>query len=338
VQSLAFSADGRRILTGSADATAKVWDAHTGRELLSFAGHTGSVKSVAFSRDGRSALTSSDNTAKTWNADNGRELLTLKGHKSRVWSAVFSPDGRRILSGSVDGTARLWDATTGRELLTLKGHAGPALSVTFSPDGRRILTGGWQPLARLWTTASSDEVEAWQSEDDARKQDAKFHSVLAELGKSVAKMNWDEADAYLAVAEKLIPENRQPELEQTRFKILMGRKDYLAAYELAERLSDAHLDDAELQNELAWKIVTDGAIETRGLGIAEKIATRANNAAEGQVPSILDTLARVLFMQGKSEEPIRLQEQAVALDESKAKEGLQKTLESYRKGELPKPE
>ena len=82
--SVAFSPDGQRIVTGSGDQTAKVWEAASGRELLTLKGHTLRSVSVAFSPDGQRIVTgSADQTAKVWEAASGRELLTLKGHSAR---------------------------------------------------------------------------------------------------------------------------------------------------------------------------------------------------------------------------------------------------------------
>jgi len=82
---VAFSPDGRRIVTGSWDDTAKVWDAASGKVLLTLKGHIDWVRSVAFSPDGRRIATGSDDrTAKVWDAASGSEMLTLKGHTDRV--------------------------------------------------------------------------------------------------------------------------------------------------------------------------------------------------------------------------------------------------------------
>ncbi len=77
--SVAWSPDGKRLATGSDDQTAKVWDAASGKELLTLRGHAGSVYSVAWSPDGKRLATGSwDKTAKVWDAASGQELLTLR--------------------------------------------------------------------------------------------------------------------------------------------------------------------------------------------------------------------------------------------------------------------
>jgi hypothetical protein len=75
VYSVAFSADGKRIVSGSEDNTLKVWDAATGQETLTLKGHTGWVYSVAFSPDGKRIVSGSwDNTLKVWDARLGQEM------------------------------------------------------------------------------------------------------------------------------------------------------------------------------------------------------------------------------------------------------------------------
>ncbi len=160
--SVAFSPDGKRIVTGSLDATAKVWDAQSGKELLTLKGHSSSVMSVAFSPDGTRIVTgSTDGTAKVWDAQSGKELLTLSMGSS-VNSVAFSPDGRRIVTGNAEAgssdAAKVWDAQSGKELLTLRA-ASNVDSVAFSPDGRRIATGSYfYATAKVWDAQSGKEL------------------------------------------------------------------------------------------------------------------------------------------------------------------------------------
>jgi WD40 repeat protein len=105
----AYSPDGRRIVTSSADKTARIWDAATGKLLLVLRGHVLGVQYAAFSADSKRVVTGSDDdTARIWDAETGAELFTLAGHKGPVLTAAFSPDGRHIATGSADGTVRIW--------------------------------------------------------------------------------------------------------------------------------------------------------------------------------------------------------------------------------------
>jgi WD40 repeat protein/phage FluMu protein Com len=153
VHSVAFSADGTRIVTGGLDHTIGVWDAATGREMVTLV-HAGGVKSVSFSPDGRRIVSGSDDkTLRVWDAVTGQETLTLvhtidkqsPSFSPRVTCVGFSPNGKLIASGSVDqfrgeGTIKVWDATTGQETLKVI-HAGDVNGIAFSPDGKRLVVG-----------------------------------------------------------------------------------------------------------------------------------------------------------------------------------------------------
>ena len=113
----AFRPDGKCLATAGDDSTVKVWDAATGREMLTLRGHTQGVLSVAWHPDGkRLASASRDQTVKVWDAVTGKEILSLRGHTSFVWSVAWSPDGTRLVSAGADRTIRVHDATRGYAL------------------------------------------------------------------------------------------------------------------------------------------------------------------------------------------------------------------------------
>jgi WD40 repeat protein/sterol desaturase/sphingolipid hydroxylase (fatty acid hydroxylase superfamily) len=117
VYSAALSPDGGRAVTGSFDATVKVWDAATGTVTHTLTGHAGPVYSVAASGDGQRIVSGGkDGTVRVWDAVTGHELLSLTGHTDSVTGVAVSADGRRIVSGSRDGTVKVWDAQVSETL------------------------------------------------------------------------------------------------------------------------------------------------------------------------------------------------------------------------------
>ena len=159
VTSVAFSPDGDRVLTGSWDGTARVWDAVTGEPVTGPLEHGGNVVSVAFSPDGDRVLTGSwDGTARVWDAVTGEPVTGPLEHGGNVVSVAFSPDGARVLTGSSDETARVWDAVTGEPVTGPLEHGGNVVSVAFSPDGDRVLTGSWDGTARVWDAVTGEPV------------------------------------------------------------------------------------------------------------------------------------------------------------------------------------
>ncbi|MCV2441286.1 WD40 repeat domain-containing protein [Paucibacter sp. DJ2R-2] len=175
VQSLAFSADGRTMVSGSADGYLRLWDAKSGRPV---GGQIGERKhyrwampwmftskgrrhwsgespsnAVAFSPDARSVASgSSDWTLRIWDVQTGQPIgEPMRGHEGEVRSVAFSPDGRLVVSGSDDKTLQLWDAKTGKPIGDpMRGHESRVIGVAFSPDGQRLVSGGADASVCIW--------------------------------------------------------------------------------------------------------------------------------------------------------------------------------------------
>jgi WD40 repeat protein len=160
VYCVAFSRDGRTILSASWDNRLHLWDAASGKELRSFRGHERLVRGLAFSPNGSQALSASlDATLRLWDVTSARHLRCFKGHGNEVLGAAFSPDGKLLVSGSNDKTVRLWSARTGKEVRRINDR-DRAWVVNVSPDGRLLASaGGYKELTvRLWDVSTGSLV------------------------------------------------------------------------------------------------------------------------------------------------------------------------------------
>jgi WD40 repeat protein/serine/threonine protein kinase len=155
VRSVRFNPDGSRIVTASADGTARVWNAINGQPITEPLGHSGEVLTAQFSRDGRMIVTASqDRTARVWDAQSGQPITEPLVHLDHVHWAEFSPDSERVVTASSDNTVCIWNVRTGRPIMPPLPHPRMVGRAVFRPDGRRIATASIDRMARIWDAST----------------------------------------------------------------------------------------------------------------------------------------------------------------------------------------
>ena len=155
-----ISPDGKLLVTGSWDRSAKIWDIATGKAVRKLDGlHQGYINSVEFSPDGQTILTASDDgIARLWDVATGKPTGSIfapfSGRAPRIHQARFSSDGEQVLTTTSFKTARIFDRHTGAILQTLVGHEWAVLCGEFSRDGEKVITGSEDNTARIWNAST----------------------------------------------------------------------------------------------------------------------------------------------------------------------------------------
>jgi len=274
VTAVAFSPDGRTVLTGSHDGMAQLWRVEDGSPIGNAVRHGAAVRAVAFSPNGRTVLSGSDDgIACLWQVEEGSIIDNWLQHKTRVRGAAFSPDGITVLTGSHDGKARLWRVEDGAPIGKAFEHGARdgtwVTAVAFSPDGRIVATGGRDAATRLWRT--EDGVKIGKSLLDIGVLATVTGVAFGADGQTVlTSRNDGTVRVWQAYSADLVAELLTQELPIHTMEVSAHGR--YAAFASDRRIHLARLDEKKLSETKDWFFPYTGKI--RGLHFADNTGQR----------------------------------------------------------------
>jgi len=163
------SSDGGAIyaMSGSDDKTARLWELPSGKQVLKLE-DTDKVTAVAFSNNGKFALTGTNNGQVTlWTIPDGGKYKTMKGHRSVITAAEFTPNGKYVITSSADSTLRLWNVETGTVEKKYLGHEAKVNGVSISPDGKQFVSVSDDGNALVWELMTEELVGVYDGHKGA---------------------------------------------------------------------------------------------------------------------------------------------------------------------------
>ncbi|MFL5629161.1 MAG: protein kinase domain-containing protein, partial [Ktedonobacteraceae bacterium] len=155
VKSVAWSPDGKYIVSGSLDGTAHVWEATTDRKITEYKGHRYGINSVDWSPEGMYIASGEFETVKIWEFSTSKLITEYNEHSTYVSSVAWSPNSKYIASSNgFNETEYIWEAATGKKITEYNGHRGNVFTVAWSPDGKYIASGSVDKTVHVWEAAT----------------------------------------------------------------------------------------------------------------------------------------------------------------------------------------
>src|SRR5262249_52573666 len=168
-----------------------IWEVDGGTPVATLVGHRDDITAVAFSADGKEALTAgADGTAKLW-AVPASELMLSKAGTAEIGAVSFSRDGKRLVSAGYDKKARVWDPIAGQLLFDLEGHDNIVVAAAFADDGTGMATGSYDQTVRVWNAKTGREIANLRGHDNAVRAVAIDATRIISAGADATVRSWN---------------------------------------------------------------------------------------------------------------------------------------------------
>jgi WD40 repeat protein/serine/threonine protein kinase len=166
ITAVAFTPDGRFVLSGGEDGSITLWDVESGEPIRQFTGHADIITQILLNREGTQVLTSSlDRAAILWNFEDGQLLRRFTGHLGGVNGVDFNSNETAIVTGANDSRIFIWDIETGQALQRFTGSDSPIMSVQFSTDNQQLLSSSLNGNTSVWRIETAEELQVWAREN-----------------------------------------------------------------------------------------------------------------------------------------------------------------------------
>jgi WD40 repeat protein len=256
VFSLAFDADGKRLLSGSFDQSVRLWDVASHASLKEFRHHSDFVYAVAFSPNGKQLVSASkDRTVVLLDIETGKSVFTYSGMNDDVMAVAFHPDGKSIVSSGFESGIYWWNALTGEKIKTQAGHGVAVHELTFSKDGKRVVSAGADRTVRTWDGGAGIAVKV------IPVSSVTYSVAISSNGKFIASGSfdglvrlWDEATSrHLVTLAAVATEGEHPDW------LAITPEGYATGNDALTKLARWRLNGQDAKVDSAWAVLRQPA-------------------------------------------------------------------------------
>jgi WD40 repeat protein len=249
VFSVAFSPNGKQLVSASFDHTLRLWDVEKHQPIRTYAHHSDFVYAVAFAPSGKQIVSASkDRTVQLFDAETGKCVFTFSGMEQDVMAVAFRPDGKGLVSSGFESALWWWNPDTGEKVKTQGGHGVAVHELCFSKDGKRLVSAGADRTARTWDGATGAALKTLPVGSSV------YSVAISPSAKTIATGSfdglvrlWDEATGrQLATLLAMAGENDAPDW------IALTPEGYVAGNDKFVGVGRWQMGNVELKGDPVW--------------------------------------------------------------------------------------